>query len=69
MKQKRDELVTSRTEKGKKIAGWCHKRKANLAESSKKSTSQNPKTVSNLSQFIILGTVVSPNCARRACKS
>ena len=67
MKQKRDELVTSRTEKGKKIVG-CHKRKANLAESSKKSTSQGPKTVSNISLFIILGAVVSPNGARRACK-
>ena len=68
MKQKRDELVTSKTEKGKKIVG-CHKRTANLAESSKKSTSQGPKTVSNLSPFIILGTVLSPNGARRACKS
>ena len=68
MKQERDELVTSRTEKRKKIVG-CHKRKANLAESSKKSTSQGPKTVSNLLPFIILGTVVSPKGARRACKS
>ena len=68
MKQKRDVLVTSRTEKGKKIVG-CHKRKANLAESSKKSTSQGPQTVSNLSPFIILGTVVSLNGACRACKS
>ena len=65
MKQKRGELVTSRTEKGKKIVG-CHKRKANLTESSKKSTSQDPKTVSNYSQFIILGTVVSLNGASRA---
>jgi hypothetical protein len=65
MKQKRDELVTSRTEKGKKIVG-CHKRTANLAESSMKSISQGPKTVSNLSPFIILGTVVSLNGASRA---
>ena len=63
MVQKKDELVTSRTGKGKED------RKANLAESFKKRTSQGPKTVSNLSLFIILETVVSPNGARRACKS
>jgi hypothetical protein len=69
VQKRRDELVTSRTEKGKKIVG-CHKRKANLAESSKKSTSQGPKeTVSNLLPFIILGTALSPNGTRRACKS
>ena len=67
MKQKRDELVTSRTEKGKKIAGAT--REKQILPNLQRKVHRRAKTVSNLLPFIILGTILSPKGARRACKS
>ena len=68
MVQKGDESVILRTEKGKEDCMMTQEN-ANLAESPRKCTSQGPKTVSDLSQFIVVGMVVSLYGAYWACKS